>query len=114
MRDQSAPEENSTSPLGELPTSRAPWRVASAEAHEGFVLSVRFLDGVEGKVDLTSLIASPKAGVFAELRDKDLFDALKVEGGAVTWPNGLDLAPDAMYRAILKSGIFKPIPEIAA
>jgi hypothetical protein len=114
MRDQSASEENSTASLEGLPSSRAPWRVASAEVLGDFVLSVQFLDGLRGTVDLASLVASPGAGVFAELRDKKLFDSVKVQGGVVTWPNGLDLAPDAMYRAIQQSGLFRPQPEIAA
>ena len=114
MRDQSAPEENRTFALGELPMSRAPWRVAAVEARKGFILAVRFLDGVEGTVDLSALVSSPSAGVFADLRDETIFAAARVESGVVTWPNGLDLAPDAMYRAIGKTGTFQPNPEIAA
>jgi len=92
----------------------APSRIAAVEALEGFVLAIRFLDGLEGKADLSALIASPMAGVFAELRDHALFAQAGIEGGVVTWPNGLDLAPDAMYRAIQQSGLFRPHPEIAA
>ncbi len=114
MRDQSAPEENRTFALGEFPVSRAPWRVAAVEVREDFVLAVRFLDGVEGMVDLSALVLSPSAGVFADLRDGSIFAAARVESGAVTWPNGLDLAPDAMYRAIDQTGTFRPNPERAA
>jgi hypothetical protein len=84
------------------------------EAREGYRLAVRFLDGVEGTVDLSDLITSPMAGVFTDLCDKAVFASARVEGGAVTWTNGLDLAPDAMYRAIRKTGLFQPKADVAA
>lgn len=53
---------------------------------------------------MAGLIRSPEAGLFAALRDEALFRQVGLEWGAVTWPNGLDLAPDAMYEAIRKQG----------
>jgi hypothetical protein len=67
-------------------------------------LMVRFVDGLAGVVDLSALIASPDAGVFARLRDRSLFEQAYVEMGAVVWPGGLDLAPDAMHAAIMAHG----------
>jgi hypothetical protein len=64
---------------------------------------VRFHDGTAGIVDLSDLISSPNAGVFTSLRDEHLFSQVEVVMGAVTWPNGLDLAPDAMYEALSKN-----------
>jgi hypothetical protein len=43
-------------------------------------------------------------GVFAALRQPDLFRQARIEGGAVTWPGEIDLAPDAMYREIKRAG----------
>ena len=82
---------------------RMPWRVAAVEAIELYVLSVRFLDGTQGEVDMRGLILSARAGVFSALLDADLFREVRVEYGAVVWPGELDLAPDAMYRAIKAS-----------
>jgi hypothetical protein len=67
-------------------------------------LFVRFVDGLTGIVDLSALIASPQAGVFARLRDRTLFEQVHVEMGAVVWPGELDLAPDAMHAAIKSTG----------
>jgi len=67
-------------------------------------LAVRFTDGLAGTVDMSPLIESPKAGVFARLRDPTLFDQAFVEFGAVTWSGKLDLAPDAMHTAIKQHG----------
>lgn len=83
---------------------RMPWRVVEVSPLDGFRLSVRFVDGTEGMVDLSGLIRSPRAGVFARLADLSLFTHVFVENGAVTWPGELDLAPDAMYAEIKKTG----------
>ena len=85
-------------------TPRTPWRVVQVEPLEGFRLSVRFVDGTTGTVHLSELIRSPCAGVFAPLVDASLFARVFVDHGAVTWPGELDLAPDAMYAEITKSG----------
>lgn len=82
---------------------QAPWRVARVEALPEFRLRVRFNDGTEGEVDMAGLIQSPEAGVFAALRDEALFRRVGLEWGAVTWSNGLDLAPDAMYEAMYEA-----------
>ncbi|AEO47501.1 DUF2442 domain-containing protein [Rhodospirillum rubrum] len=85
-----------------------PWRVHSIEVLDDFRLRVRFLDGLEGIVALGGLVGSPTAGVFAVLADPALFAQAFVHYGAVTWPGDLDLAPDAMYRAIKASGEWAP------
>ncbi len=83
---------------------RAPWQLATVEALPGFRLRVRFNDGTEGIVALAGLIDSPGAGVFAALRDESVFRQVRVVLGAATWPRDLDLAPDAMYRAVGEHG----------
>jgi hypothetical protein len=65
---------------------------------------VRFVDGTTGTVNLLGLIQSPRAGVFAQLADQTLFNQAFVEHGVVSWPGELDLAPDAMYTEIKKTG----------
>ena len=89
-------------PTGIIPHVRpaAPWRVADMEVLSGFRLQVRFNDGTEGTVELADFLNSPSAGVFAALRDEDLFRQARIELGAVTWPGNLDFAPDAMHREI--------------
>lgn len=81
--------------------------VAEVTALDGFRLSVRFIDGTTGTVDLSGLIRSPRAGVFAQLADPSLFGQVFIEYGVVTWPGELDLAPDAMYTEIKKHGEWK-------
>jgi hypothetical protein len=76
----------------------------------GARLLVQFVDGLTGIVDLSALIASPEAGVFACLWDHSLFRRVAVEMGAVVWPGGLDLAPDAMHVAIKQHGEWRIEP----
>lgn len=83
---------------------RMPWRVGEAIAIDGFQLRVRFLDGLEGTVEMGEWLRSSRSGVFAPLADPALFAQVFVEHGAVSWPGELDLAPDAMYRAIKERG----------
>ena len=83
---------------------RSPWRVERVEALPGYRLRVRFLDGTEGTVDMSALVRSPDAGVFAVLADPHRFAEVFVELGAVTWPGELDLAPDAMHAEIIAHG----------
>jgi len=73
-------------------------------------LAVVFADGLAGTVDLSALVASPGAGVFAALRDDSLFGQVFVELGVVTWPGELDLAPDAMHAAVKQHGEWKIAP----
>ena len=81
-----------------------PWRVREVMALPDFRLLVRFVDGLSGTVDMGALVTSAEAGVFAALRERALFEQVRVEHGAVTWPSGLDLAPDAMHAAIKEHG----------
>jgi hypothetical protein len=64
-------------------------------------LAVRFADGVAGEVEFRD---SFFFGVFAALRDPAAFAQVCCEHGHVEWPGDLDLAPDAMYAEIRKSG----------
>jgi hypothetical protein len=82
----------------------APWRVAEVEALPGWRVRVRHNDGVAGIVDMSRLIHSPVAGVFAALKDETLFRQVHLDLGAVTWPGEIDLSPYAMHDEIAANG----------
>ena len=88
------------------PRPSAPWRVQSVEALPGLRLQVRFADGTSGQVDMKRFLGSPDihGTVFEPLVDESLFGQVRVDLGAVVWPTGADLSPDAMYDAIRASG----------
>lgn len=76
-------------------------RLVSAEALPGYRLRVRFADGTEGVVELEDRLFGP---VFEPLRDPELFRQVRIdEFGAPCWPNGADLAPDALYEQVRKA-----------
>jgi hypothetical protein len=77
------------------------WDVVAARVVEPGGFWVKFADGLEGRVHF-----APTAyrGVFAKLRDPEVFNQLYVNGYFVTWPGELDLAPDAMYQHIKEAG----------
>ena len=83
-----------------------PWRVTAVAALPGFRLRVTFVDGTDGEVELGSFLQRRETanGVFAPLRDPEVFAQARVALGAVEWPGGPDLAPDAMYDAIREHG----------
>ena len=73
---------------------------------DGHRIEVRFKDGVEGIVDLSGLVGH---GVFEPLSDQEEFARAEVDAfGALSWPSGADLAPDAMHEALRRDGSWKP------
>lgn len=88
-----------------------PWRIATVTPMPDYRLKIRFIDGLEGEVHMRSLVTSTRAGVFAPLCDRELFDKVHLRWGAVTWPGQLDLAPDAMYDDIKETGVCVVTPH---
>jgi hypothetical protein len=99
MRVASDAEEDRAAALADVPPP-----VVSVQALPGYRLQVTFADGLSGEVACAGLIQGPRAGVFAALREREAFERVGVEHGAVTWSCGLDLAPDAMYDEVRRSG----------
>jgi hypothetical protein len=77
------------------------WNVTAVEPQQHLVLKVKFQDGLEG---LVKFKPSHLTGVFEALRDETYFKQVSIRYGAVTWPDELDLAPDAMHDEIKKHG----------
>lgn len=73
------------------------WNVTDVWPKGPREFGVRFEDGLEGTVRIDQSFCT---GVFESLMDDAAVHAARVENGAVTWPGGLDLAPDAMYDLI--------------
>lgn len=90
-------------------TPSAPWRVRALRVLPEWQLAVTFNDGTSGVVDVSVLVHEPDAGVFEALRDPDYFANACLDCGAVSWPNGADLAPDAMYKEIRRCGIWRVV-----
>lgn len=72
-------------------------RLVQLEVVAPHCLKLRFNDGLEKKVDVFGLLAGP---IFEPLKDPDYFAQATLDPicGTVTWPNGADLAPEALYE----------------
>lgn len=70
--------------------------VVRAEYRGGFRIHLTFNDNSQGTVDFLPWLDGP---VFEPLRSVDYFSRFFVDGGAVVWPNGADVAPEVLYDA---------------
>jgi hypothetical protein len=68
-----------------------------AKRVNGYIIAMRFNDGTEKQVDISQWFKGP---VFRELKDPKFFAKFFVEGGTLAWPNGVDIAPEALYDAV--------------
>lgn len=78
------------------------WRVSEVRVIEDRAIWVRFNDGLKGVVHFPPDFFQ---GVFSHLNTPENFRKVVVVDGAVTWPGGLDIAPDAMYDEIKLQGL---------
>lgn len=62
----------------------------------GFRIHLTFNDALDATVDFQQWLNGP---VFELLKSTTYFRKFFVEGGAVVWPNGADVAPEALYDA---------------
>ena len=68
-------------------------------------IEVTFADGTFGTVDLAPRLSQgPLGDGFDALCDEHVFSQVFLDHGALTWPGGIDLAPDAMYQRIRSAG----------
>jgi hypothetical protein len=64
---------------------------------EAFRIGVEFTDGVRARVDLRFIFQNPRRRpLVLEILRGQLFGRCFVESGALAWPNGYELCPDAI------------------
>jgi len=72
-------------------------KVVAIRVLPDFEIEAVFDDGVKGVVKLKDRLDGP---MFEPLRDPVFFARARIdEWGVICWPNGADLAPDALYDA---------------
>jgi hypothetical protein len=76
------------------------WDVIKVQSIAPRELEVQFADGLSGVLHID---ASFCTGVFDPLLNDQAVGTALASNGVLTWPNGLDLAPDTMYHAIKRS-----------
>jgi hypothetical protein len=61
---------------------------------EDYLLKLIFTNGEERRFDMKPYL---NEGVFAALRDNNLFKAVKSTHGTIEWPGEIDMCPDTLY-----------------
>ena len=87
--------------------------LTEVESVGDFRLSVRFKDGFATIVDVRPYLRGP---VFEPLHDPEYFDRafLDPDLGTVAWPNGADLAPEALRGDMAQPVMAEATPHYAA
>jgi hypothetical protein len=78
-------------------------KVTKLERLGGYRLRLQFNDGSEGVHDFAALATEPGA-MLVPLRDPAYFARVFLEFGALTWPNGFDVAPEWLRREMAAAG----------
>jgi hypothetical protein len=65
-----------------------------------YTYHVQFEDKLNGNVDFQSFLWGD---VFEPIKEEKLFKKAFIDetSGAITWPNGADIAPETIYKKIL-------------
>ena len=72
------------------------YRVTAVEVVGPYTVRVRFDDGVEQVIDFKAVLVG---GLYGQLRDLNLFNAVRVDPEVQTlvWPNGADFDPATLH-----------------
>ena len=108
MQPYANAEANRTPEVEPTIKHTVPWRVKAVSVLSDARLRVTFVDGTSGEVEMGAFLRNPNLDgtIFEPLRDPLIFAQVQVVLGAIQWPNGADLAPDAMYDAIRERGVW--------
>jgi hypothetical protein len=73
-------------------------KILSMEHLAGYQVRLGFSDGAAGVADLQCLAG--RGGLTDALAEPEFFAQLRLDGGMGTlaWPNGYDVAPEALYE----------------
>lgn len=70
-------------------------RVRAVQPLHNFTARITFENGIVSEINLESYLPGP---VFEPIRtERQMFCAMKVEGGTIAWENGADIDPDVLY-----------------
>jgi len=82
-------------------------RIVKVTAHPEWNLEVIFSDGTRGIISVKDQLFGP---VFEPLKDPTFFNRVAIdEFGTICWPNGADLAPDAIYGQLRMTNQLAPV-----
>ena len=74
--------------------------ITEAKHIKDYQIEIIFNDNKKGIVDLKNVIENDSRPLFQELKDKIKFSQIRVDMDTIVWQNGLDLAPEFLYKMI--------------
>ena len=80
-----------------------PVKISQMHVAGPFRLDVSFSDGARGEHDFSAMVANGR-GLILELQSRAFFERVFLEYGALSWPNGFDIAPEWLRREMLAAG----------
>lgn len=83
-------------------------KIESVKYISGFTLHVKFLDGVEGDVELSDLVSK---GIFKVLQNQELFAKAYNTGYSIAWSEQLEIDSDKIYMEISGKSIDELLPQ---
>ena len=78
-------------------------KITRLEKLGGHRLRLRFSDGSEGVHDFTPMVKE-SGPMIDPLREEAYFARVFLEFGALSWPNGFDIAPEWLRREMAAAG----------
>ena len=76
------------------------------------VIELEFSDGTAGPYDVSQLF-DRDTELTRPLRDPEYFRRFFIDFGALCWPNGLELSPEAIHRRLKESGALHRSSRVA-
>jgi len=83
--------------------------VVSLKVKPEFILEIAFEDGKSFDLDFKPWIDSETGWLFDPLKDPSYFAKVFIHGGALEWPNGLDVCGDGLRAWCEKGSISLPL-----
>lgn len=83
-------------------------KVTNVEVLPEYKLRVRFDNGFDGVFDMSGELWGELG---RPLKDPAYFGRVQIEHGAVSWPNGFDICPDALYYEMTGEPVPFRLPE---
>ncbi len=74
-------------------------KISKIQYKEAYIYQIRFADNLEGTINFKPFLWGE---AFEVLKDQTIFKKAFIDDitGTITWPNGVDIAPETIYAKI--------------